>query len=306
MDATRRLRLSLLLSAPALVLAPLLAPGPAPAAAGESSCSFAGGEVRIDGRAVSVRRDGSRLVFREAGEGALDCTGGQPTVENTDRVRISMINGTIYESVQLDQRGGRLSASGVEYELRFTNANNGDEGASVEVVGGERRQRIAIGRVGNEAALDLRAGGGSSDPDVEIRARKGLDLAVVGGKGDDTIDASGSVLETGDGALGNDVAELRLYGRGGADVLHGSGADDVVIGGGDIDVADGQGGNDRVKGGADADTMLGGAGEDVLLARDGLEDLLVDCGAGDEDEAKADPADAGVTTGCETVKAPGP
>lgn len=308
MDATpKRSRLSLLLPVLTL-LAALLASviGVGAASAAGASCRFdpGTGEVRVDGSAVSVRRDGGELVFREAGQGELACLGGRPELRNVDEVRIAMIEGTIYESVHLDQRDGRLSASGISYELRFTNANNEDEGAAVEVIGGERADRIAIGRSGNRAALDLRGGQAGGEPDVVIRARKGFDLAVSGGKGDDTIDAFGALFETGDGPIGGGAADLRLFGRGGADEIHGSGEDDLLLGDEGHDVLDGHGGDDRVKGGSHSDTLLGGAGDDVLLARDGLEDLAIDCGAGGEDEAKADALDEGQVSGCETVSVP--
>lgn len=311
MDATpKRSGLSLLLPVLTLLaalLASVIGVGAASAAeraqrADEAGCRFdpESGKVRVEGGDVTVRRDRSRLVFEE-GNRTLDCGGGQPTVRETERVRIAMIEGTIYEHVGLDLRGGRFDAAGeIRFDLIFTNTNNGDEGATTEIIGADRDERVMIGRAGTKTALGIAGTSGPPpSPTVFIRARDDHDLAVSGGRGDDEINAFAGI---GDGPIAPGAADLRLTGRGGADIIDGSDGDDLIVGDEGHDVADGHGGEDRVKGSSHSDTLFGGSGDDELLARDGLEDDLVDCGTG-EDEAKADALDEGHVSRCETVQA---
>ena len=101
---------------------------------------------------------------------------------------------------------------------------------------------------------------------------------------------------------GNDYAALgpgddRIYGgpgnesSGSGGAINAYGGDDYVDGGEGDDRLDGGTGNDRVGGGASdigIDSMYGGPGIDALDARDGLADGTLDCGAGNDPNARRD------------------
>ena len=102
---------------------------------------------------------------------------------------------------------------------------------------------------------------------------------------------------------GNDGAALgpgddQIYGgpghesfAGGGSGLSGYGGDDYVDGGEGDDRLDGGAGSDRVGGGITdigIDSMFGGSGIDVLDARDGIADGTLDCGPGNDPNARRD------------------
>jgi Ca2+-binding RTX toxin-like protein len=64
-----------------------------------------------------------------------------------------------------------------------------------------------------------------------------------------------------------------------------------VNGGPDDDRVRGAEGDDVIKGSTGKDKMVGGDGSDRLLARDGTEDRSINCGAGNDPDAKLDPFD---------------
>ena len=93
-----------------------------------------------------------------------------------------------------------------------------------------------------------------------------LNINIVGGDGNDTIDGS----EFGDNIDGGD----------GNDFVHGGGGDDMVKGGGGEDDLFGGDGKDTVKGGDGFDNMDGGDGDDTLEG--GTGDDTIEGGDGDD------------------------
>ena len=102
-------------------------------------------------------------------------------------------------------------------------------------------------------------------------------LAINGGEGDDTVEATsatGSVVVA--GGQGNDVLSTgsgndTLIGGAGDDTLIGGTGDDIIDGEAGDDIIEGGGGTDNIEGGEDNDTLIGGTGDDII-----------DGGAGDD------------------------
>lgn len=311
--------------AAALIASGVAAALPVPSGAtsgrpGPASCNFDSqtGKVRVEGGGIAVDRRGRELRFTdELFDRRIDCAGGMPTVGNTTAVRIEMIDGTIYENVTLDLRNGRLGPGRdggrrdeIEFDLRFTNRTNQDEGASVTVRGGGGDEMLRAGRVGSGIGLNLNAKrerrGKGFDVDVVARvvpkppAAGAPQLIIHGGRGADQIVANKAGEF--DGKIAKGDAELIVRGQRGADTVLGSDADDVMIGGRGRDDVRGGLGDDALRGGLGRDRHTGGPGDDFLNARDGKGDG-VDCGTGEADEARVDQPDVdrGVTR-CEAVK----
>jgi Ca2+-binding RTX toxin-like protein len=102
--------------------------------------------------------------------------------------------------------------------------------------------------------------------------------AIVGGEGDDTLQAANGPVEGGAGAdtlLGGRGAGRNLKGEGGDDTILGGAQDEVLDGGAGDDVLDGGDGDDMLDDGAGADRINGGAGDDDLERQpDGASDAL--------------------------------
>src|SRR5207248_122909 len=80
-------------------------------------------------------------------------------------------------------------------------------------------------------------------------------IIVLGGGGDDTIDASKTIN-----------ALLEAYGGSGNDVILGGGIGDILVGGDGNDSISGNKGRDLIIGGNGADTLLGDQDNDILIA----------------------------------------
>lgn len=119
------------------------------------------------------------------------------------------------------------------------------------------------GHIFSEASFDLAASGTAV-----------LDLNLIGLL---AIDGWGSSQAN---SLTGNLADNRLFGRGGADTVRGGGGDDRIEGGAGADSLDGDSGNDLVIGGLDGDDLLGSDGNDTLVGLQGRDTLT---GGGDED-----------------------
>ncbi len=227
-----------------------------------------------------------------------DCRGGQPTVDNIDRIVLKGLT-----DVFVDARAGRFGPGatpepgGSEIEIRTY-------GPRITYYGSRRSDRIVITTLrGGRPGLDLNA--------PRIRGRGDVDLIVNGPPrnlrisakpGRDLIDARRLTSFDGErhrlflrGQAGNDVilgsddAEWRIEdGRGRDFVRAGGGADDVWIGRGH-DVVYGDEGADDIRYavyqhheatfGDVSDRFFGGRGNDRLEDRNGKRDVL-SCGPG--------------------------
>jgi hypothetical protein len=138
-------------------------------------------------------------------------------------------------------------------------------------------QAIIVGGAGNNT---LDASGFSHQAtliagsgDDSLLGGKGNDV-LSGEDGNDTLDG-GAGADSLDGGDGHDL----LWGNAGADTLSGGLGNDSLDGGDGDDVLFGLAGNDVLNGRAGDDTLLGGDGDDTLLGGQGRDLLLGELGA---------------------------
>lgn len=276
-----------------------------------TSCSYTGPPtnqltVRASGMArPEIRRAGDEIVVAELVRGPRPCTGGVPTVLNTDTITV-LTRGV--PTVALELSGGPFSPG----------ATSEPEGASeIEV---EFRGRALVGSVvGTPGADEFHWGAGGAhaglnlnplarrtdfdltgDLDVDVTVSGAFSSLVPhGGPGNDTIfreirtPVPEAVIE--DGGRGNDflIAPDRqrglLNGGSGNDSLVGGGEGDLLRGGPGNDSIEGAGGDDRIRGGRGKDVLRGGGGNDTIYALDSQRENI-GCGPG-RDRLTADRGD---------------
>lgn len=170
--------------------------------------------------------------------------------------------GTGDDTVDGGQGADSITGDDGDDELRIT-----DQFGDDTIVGGE----------GGETTGDTLAGGGlTEDVTVTFNAdgesgtvtNPGGDTAnfaeieaVETGSGDDTVDASSSLV----GVNANSGA--------GDDTITGGAGGDTLAGGAGLDTIDGGDGADSIDGGADDDSLQGGAGDDTILGGDGADTI---------------------------------
>jgi Ca2+-binding RTX toxin-like protein len=236
------------------------------------SCTYS-----ATGHQLSVRAtDDFTKVARAAdaiqiddGHQLVPCTGGAPTILNTDLVQI---NHTGQSAATIDLRGGQLApgfapepAGTSEIELQYLAPT------FVDIRGSASADDLSFAAGG--VNLD-------GDDDADVTGQFTV-LLIEGGGGNDRMSSQSGY---------NTVAGRRvMLGQGGRDILiatpdgstlHGGNGHDKLIGGGD---------RDNLTGGRGADVINGGKGRDLLRAIDGSRDL-VNCGPG-IDRAKVDGID---------------
>ena len=275
-------------------------------------CSYSGAPenlltVRTTGDATGeIERSGEQIVVRE--RRASPCSGGLPTVLNTDTIRVLMRG--LFAGVDLRLDGGPFApgatpeAEGApEIEIEFSGRLN--FGC---VVGTARADEFHWAPAGARLGFNLNPGS-AGDQDVDVTATHALTALIAeGAAGNDTIiPASGAVVrETvssvdSHGGPGNDLVVAPrdsggiLEGAGGNDTITGSGKRDLLYGGTGNDRVAGGGGRDQIIGGPGRDLLSGGRGRDHINARDSKRER-VRCGPG-RDFVRADPLDR--LRGCE-------
>ncbi|HYH90570.1 MAG TPA: calcium-binding protein [Solirubrobacteraceae bacterium] len=294
-----------------------------PADEGRTSCTYAGAPrnvltVRVEGDGLGeIVRRGNEIRVRRTDGPTSRCTGGTPTVRNTDAIKIVLVD---LSFVEIDLSGGPFApgatpesegASEIEIEI------NSDLGGA-EVYGTEDADVWHWGPAGDTPGLNLNPrDAGDTDVDVTTTGEDGISdgLGAVGGGGNDTIIGARGARVRGvfaaDGGAGDDVlgtpgfvrSEVEtgfgeLLGGPGDDVLTGAATGDYLEGGGGADQLDGREGDDDVKGGPGRDRLVGGAGEDTITSRDSVSDI-VSCGPG-RDRVNRDARDE--VSGCERVR----
>lgn len=282
----------------------------APDAEARTSCSYTGAPsnlltVNTTGEAITeIRRKGQEIVIRESFARPRPCSGGVPTVLNTDTITV-----VVEAFVELRLGGGPFApgatpeaegASEIEVELSVR------EGFG-EVVGTPRDDEFHWGPGGAHAGLNLNArSAGDQDIDVTLTGREHVFLDAKGAAGNDTIiPAPGAVVPDGgdsDGGRGDDLLiapqnGALLVGGSGNDVLSGGRSSDGLYGGTGNDRVAGGGGRDRLLGGPGRALLSGGRGRDSIDARDSTRDG-VRCGPG-RDSVRADRRDR--LRGCELI-----
>ena len=272
-------------------------------------CSYAGAPTNLltvtaDQDALGeIYRRGSEIAVGEFLERPRLCSGGEPTVFNTDTIKVVFRAGLSF--VDLDLRGGAFGpgatpeAEGAsEIEIEFSG-----RGAFASVRGTSRADEFHWGAGGVQPGLNLNPrSAGDQDVDVTVGNIDDL-LAAEGAAGDDTIiPAPGGAGPNEDGVFseGGTGDDLLIAPPNGGGAIEGGPGNDRLIGSRDLlgDDLDGGSGTDRVFGGAGPDMIKGGRGRDLLSSERGRDRInsrdstrdRVRCGPG-RDRVKADRKD---------------
>lgn len=291
------------LLATAIITAGTLLATAAPASAA-TTASFIGGILTVRGdsadNAITVSRNAAGAILVNGG--AIQVTGGNPTVANTTRISVFALGGN--DVVTLVETNGTLPPG----EL------SGGEGNDT-LTGGSAAD-LLFGQGGNDTLL----GKGGAD---QLFGAGGNDTAT-GGDGDDQVFGQGGddrmIWNPGDdtdlneGATGTDTVEVN--GGNGAEqftttangarvrfdrvtpapfaidigtseslVLNANGGDDTFAAAGNLAAlikitVDGGGGADNLAGSNGADVLLGGDGQDTVDGNQGADTALL--GSGDD------------------------
>jgi Ca2+-binding RTX toxin-like protein len=290
----------------------------APRASALTRCSYEGAPenvltVTTDGALAEITRRGQQIVVREYLERPRTCSGGVPTVFNTDTIRVLVDPGGFADL--LLKNGPFLPGATPELE--------GSSEIEVEFIGDD----IYVAVDGTSSAdqfewgpgRDRHAGlnfnpGAAGDEDVDVTVEGVLSfLNAVGRGGNDSIVPAPGALFPNDAVFstGGHGDDRLVVPRNSGGLLEGGPGDDVLIGGRHYDELNGGRGNDRLVGGAGPDRIdviagdprgrdliLAGPGRDQINSRDSDRDR-VRCGAG-RDRVTADRRDR--LRGCEAVR----
>jgi hypothetical protein len=241
-------------------------------AEGQTRCSYTGPPanlltVRASGAALAeIKRDGQEIVVSEFLQRPRPCSGGVPTVLNTDTISVLLRGSNAAAEVQLVagpfEPGATPEADGAsEIEVAFRGA-----GLISEVVGSPAADELHWGPGGAHAGLNLNPrSAGDVDVDVTVSGRSAF-LVASGAGGNDTI-------VPGPGATVPDDGVFSVGGRGDdvlvappntVGILEGGRGNDTLVGGMLADLLEGESGNDHVAGGGGGDEISGGRGQDRL------------------------------------------
>jgi Ca2+-binding RTX toxin-like protein len=209
------------------------------------------------------------VIQLDDGHELVPCTGGAPTVLNTDLIQISHAG---QSAATVDLRGGPLSPGftpeplgASEIELQYLAPT------FVDIRGSASADRLSFAAGG--ANLD-------GDDDADITGQFTV-LLIEGGGGSDRLSSQSGYTR---------VASRRvLLGQGGRDTLLATPDGSTLHGGNGHDKLIGGPGADNLTGGRGADVISGAKGRDLVRAIDGVRDR-VDCGPG-VDRAKVDGID---------------
>lgn len=292
--------------------------GFSPEAQGRTRCSYAGPPTSLltvtvdrDGLA-ELRTAGQEIRVRESSQRRQACSGGVPTVLNTDTIRVLMRG--LFTGVVLRLDGGPFApgatteAEGAsEIEIEFSGRGN-----LGRVIGTPRADEFHWAPAGAQPGFNLNPRS-ANDQDADVTVTSPFTALIVQGAAgkDAIIPAPGAVINESassvgsDGGPGNDLLVAPrdhggiLDGESGNDTTTGSTRRDLLYGAAGNDRVTGAGGRDQIIGGAGRDLLSGGPGRDHIHSRDSRRDR-VRCGPG-RDFVRADPLDR--LHGCERVAA---
>lgn len=314
MAAKEGVRRALVLAVAMSVSLALLAICCVASASARTSCSYGGPPdnlltVRAGGGAYSnIAREGEQIVVGEYGKPSSSCSGGVPTVFNTDTVRFVYHGDFSDVDVLL---GAGPFAPGATPE---------PEGASeieIELIG-----PLHASVLGTRDADEFHWGPGGAhhsglnlnpreagDRDVDVTLQTEFAFMVAKGLGgDDTIVPAPGFSSSHDAVFsqgwGGDDRLVAPRNSGGT--LEGLAGDDVLVGGSRGDLLDAGGGNDRVEAAGGPDRIYAGRGRDLIRSGSGRDDIhsrdsrrdTISCGPG-RDRVEADRRDR--LRGCEDV-----
>jgi hypothetical protein len=213
---------------------------------------------------VSIERDGKRLLFREVTGGEIDtrpCTGGDPTVSNTDRIDLRLAATPLLGTLTfIDLTGGPLGPGatpekgGSEIEI---DADLGEEPA-FDFTGTKKGDYWTFGSAGGDHQVNLNPAERGPDADLVVHGAP-EEFYVNGSPGNDKLIGSG-----GKGTGGPLTVHIGAIGGAGNDTLAGGRADDYFEGDHGKDVIRGGAGDDRIDvyGSEGADHLFCGPGDD--------------------------------------------
>jgi Ca2+-binding RTX toxin-like protein len=243
------------------------------------SCDYDSGTKRLTvmstgfEEVVALRRDGTDIeITDDAMGGELTCTGGTPTINNTDAIELSGPL-AVAPAVYFDLKKGYMTP-GVE--------NESPELSEIEidvfwpegffgVGGGNNVDRFTFGESGSGPALKM-----NNDSDTDALLGSTMSIILRGESGKDRLSGKGG----GPGFTGPIEIPMTIEGGPGGDRIKGGGSRDVLYG---------EGGKDKLK---------GGDGRDIFEVEGGKKDK-VKCGAGN-DKVFADASDK-IAGDCEKV-----
>ena len=288
--------------------------GAAPSAEARLSCSLSGAPqnlltVRASGidTVARIRRSGDGIQVRQFLGRTRTCSGGDPTVLNTDSIRVMLRRDA---SVELQLGGGAFGPGATpesegesEIEVEFDGFV-----VSPSVVGTPAAEEFQWGPGGSHPGLNLNPrSANDSDVDVTLKGKYSFMIADGAGGDDKIVPAPGFESHTSglfsDGGKGNDLLIAPsntggvLEGGPGDDRITGSRLRDYLIGGDGDDHLTAGAGDDLISGGHGADLIFGGPGPDEINAQHSDRDI-VRCGPG-RDRVRTDPRDR--LRGCEQI-----
>jgi Ca2+-binding RTX toxin-like protein len=290
--------------------------GAAPSADARLDCSFNGPPQNVltvtargfDANPV-IRRSGDRIqVSNFLGGSSRSCEGGEPTVLNTDTIRVVLRHGAEAD-LRLDggpfAPGATPEPEGVsEIEVEFRALI-----ALPTIVGTAAAETFEWGPGGTHPGLDLNPSSDSvRDVDVTLNGKYPALIADGAGGNDRIVPApdfrSRAEGVFSEGGKGKDLLIAPAHTGGildggpGADRLIGGPSREYLIGGAGADLLRGAGGDDLLEAGRGADLIFGGPGPDsIKTGHDSLRDV-VRCGPGRDRLRQARPDRF---TGCEVI-----
>lgn len=234
------------------------------AAAAAVSCDRGGGllEVAIgaSGDSVSLLTDKGEIEVSSGSK--IVCTGGTPTVLNTDTISIHNAPGLSDNAVGIftaDLLVPGLSPEPGDDEIEIFVNLNGGAGTLLGVATSLSPGRLVFGTGG----INANASDAEEEPDDDIdHGNTAAELIGIGDVGPDLISARG-----GRGTGGPVTGPIWLMGSSGEDTLLGGDGPDLLQGDDGRDTIAGFAGDDQVVGGSvDANASLtGGEGDDTIL-----------------------------------------
>jgi Ca2+-binding RTX toxin-like protein len=258
-------------------------------------------------RIFSIARSGDQLVanelnYREAPQ-TIACTGGNPTVNNVDRIvaRQTEKRGSYSVSrLDIDMGKGRFSPGATPEQAGRSEIEVSVDlprtAVSLEPPPGANRLRFGVKR--HNLAVNV-----NGDDDLDVTLDEPFLVSVYAGEGGDLIDA-----RTGRKEPQPRRPRLFLLGEGGDDRLLGGGDRDELLGGLGADVVrgakgggllEGDEGPDKLIAGDQQTLFIAGPGPDRIDARNGQRDWI-GCGPG-RDNVIADHREDHIS-GCEHVR----
>jgi Ca2+-binding RTX toxin-like protein len=253
-------------------------------------CSFSGKtlDVSLTGKedSAKIQRFGDQIALVTGGEDGPEilvaCSGGTPTVTNTDTINVHQSGGSQYSGgVTIDLSQGPLAPGATaepdgssEIEMALTGPGGKNSGFVITGSAGADTMTAGTTAAGPEGVnLNAAAEGSSADADIIFSGEQ--IVGISGEDGNDTLSGAGGPGFTAPVRS----AFFEAVGGDGNDTLAGGPRGSLLFGGAGRDRLIGAEGGDLISGGHGKDLLLGAAGRDYLYSVKGGVDK-VRCGPG--------------------------